>query len=68
MNRKLVEIKELPRRARSLTETEIQSVFGGCASHGPCKRDKDCCDTHKCDQEDNAAKWLGFPHKRCMQK
>ena len=43
-NKIIVEVKELPRRARMLDTKELQNVFGGCKGIGAvCSKDKDCC-------------------------
>ncbi len=43
--RKLVEIKELPVRARRLDDEDLRKIFGGgCTNNGGhCMKHKDCC-------------------------
>lgn len=40
-----ITLNPLPARPRSLSPTDMSSVFGGYRGHHePCEKDKDCCD------------------------
>lgn len=44
----VIQIAELPLRAKKLHPNELRDVFGGCGGSGQfCDRDKDCC-SQKC--------------------
>ncbi len=47
-NKLILEIKDLPLRARILDLKELQNVFGGCQTSGSCRDNSDCCWTRAC--------------------
>ncbi len=44
-----INLKDLPSRARRLSEQDISMLFGGCTkTGGGCNSNKDCCPGHEC--------------------
>ncbi len=40
----VIQMGELPERARDVTVAELQAVYGGCSDwDGPCQTNCDCC-------------------------
>ncbi len=58
----IVEMKELPQRARALAPSELERVFGGCSYGGRCRISWECC-SRECLWIDGWVYGLGYGWK-----